>query len=440
MPFSCIIEAKRFWLMLYPREMYLRKIRGFYDHCEIIKIVSGVRRCGKSSLMEMIQSELVKRGVSKEQIISLNLDKRPYKRIEKPSQLEKAIDRRLKKAGKGTRYLFVDEVQNVKGFESVVEAYRLEGNISIFLTGSNSYLLSGELATKLTGRHILIEMLPLNFEEYEGMKHLFKKPIAADRDQEFQRYLLEGGFPGEVLLDSYQDKMTYVSNLIDEIFEKDVKRRLKIRNVDAFNALKNFMIGNYGATMDRKSLHKAFKSYYPKAVRTQTLDRYLQGMIDAKILYECDRFDTKSKVALGGEKKYYLSDLSFYSTVETDNRINYGPALENVVFQLHKGEGDHLSIGKVGSLECDFIVRRGPVEYRYIQVAFTIHDNSASKALNEKTKSLEDREYEPLERIGDNYPKYVLTLDHFMVERSGIANVNLLDYLTQEMKPFENGV
>lgn len=163
-------------------------------------------------------------------------------------------------------------------------------------------------------------------------------------------------------------------------------------------------------------------------------------MIDAKILYECDRFDTKSKVALGGEKKYYLSDLSFYSAGETDNRINYGPALENVVFQLHKGAGDHLSIGKVGSLECDFIVRQGPAEYRYIQVAFTIHDNSASKTLGEKTKSLEDREYEPLERIGDNYPKYVLTLDHFMVERSGIVNANLLDYLAQEMKSFEKGI
>ena len=413
--------------MIYPRELYLKRIRGFYDHPELIKVITGIRRCGKSSLLESIKDELRARGVAETQIIHFNLDKRPYKAVKAPSQLEALIEEKRAQASDSLVYLCIDEIQNVKGFEPLIESYRLEGNVSLFITGSNSYLLSGELVTKLTGRYVEFEMLPLCFEEYLGMKRFFHKEVDAEREKEFASYLAEGGFPGALLFDENEDKRNYVSALVKEIIEKDVRKRLKIRDKDLFDALLDFMVGNYGATMDRISLHKAFSAHYGKPVRSQTIDRYLQGLLDAKILYECKRFDTKSKTALRGEKKYYLADLSLRS----QGLIDYGPALENVLFQFHKGKGDAVSIGKVGKLECDFILRRG-ADYSYLQVAMTLHEN-APRVLGSQKKTLLDREYEPLERINDNYPKYVLTLDRFLVNRSGITHQNLLDYFAENM-------
>ena len=190
---------------LYRREQYLKKVRGFYDEDEIIKVITGVRRCGKSSLLETIMGELKDRGIPETNIISIHLDKRPYKNIKKPDELEKIIDE--KSSGiKGLKYLFIDEVENVHGFEEVINAFREEGDFSIFITGSNSYLLSGELATKLTGRYIEFEMTTLSFGEYIAMKEFFGKEIAPAKEDEFDNYILEGGFPYAVKLDSFTDK------------------------------------------------------------------------------------------------------------------------------------------------------------------------------------------------------------------------------------------
>ena len=203
----------------YKRESYLQKIRGFYGEAEIIKVITGVRRCGKSSLMQTIADEISERGIPTENIIYLNLDKRGYRSIKTPEQLEQLIDENSKASG--LKYLFIDEVQNVKDFEEVLNEYRDDGEFSIFITGSNSYLLSGELITKLTGRYIEFEMFPLNFNEYLEMKKFFKKPLSQNLLEEFDNYLIEGGFPKAVQFDSVKDKRVLVADEFGLYYQSD---------------------------------------------------------------------------------------------------------------------------------------------------------------------------------------------------------------------------
>ena len=240
---------------LYRRENYLKKIRGFYHASDIIKVITGVRRCGKSSLMQMIAEELRDGGTENSQIIFLNLDKRGYRKIKTADQLDELIASFPKATG--MTYLFIDEIQNVKDFEDVINAYREEGDYSIFITGSNSYLLSGELVTKLTGRYVELEMFPLTFDEYLGMKVFYGKPVDANLSIELNRYILEGGFPRTVLLDELADKRSYTQSVVSEIFEKDIRKRTKIKDKEAFEAVRHFIINNFGATTSISSLHEA---------------------------------------------------------------------------------------------------------------------------------------------------------------------------------------
>lgn len=406
---------------LYIRERYLKKIRGFYNDTEIIKVITGVRRCGKSCLMKTIQDELKTNGVSETNIISLDLDKKENRKIKTPDQLENLIS--SKTNVEGTKYLFIDEIQNVTGFEEVINGFREEDDYSIFLTGSNSYLLSGELATKLTGRYIEFELFPLCFDEYLDMKAFYNQKIEENLMLELNKYLQEGGFPKTLQYSTLADKRTYVKSIIDEIFQKDIKRRVKIRNIEAFNNVRNFIINNFGATFSIKNIHEELSKNGIEIKRT-TLSRYINTLIDSKILYCCDRFDMKSKKSLSGDKKYYLADLSFYFTTNTDNRINYGPALENIVFTYAKSLDYSVSVGRIGKLECDFILRDNELNYSYIQVAYTINES----------KETENREYAPLESIRDNYPKYVATTDYLLQKRNGINNINILEFIKNHKK------
>lgn len=400
----------------YPRENYLKKIRDFYHATDIIKVITGVRRCGKSCLMETIAYELTESGIPAENIIYFDLDSKDYNKILKPEQLEQLIE--SVSAINGTKYLFIDEVQNVKGFETVLNGFRGTNEWSIFITGSNSYLLSGELMTKLTGRYIEFEMFPLSFEEYEDIKKFYGKEIAPDRQEELQNYILEGGFPRTILLDNMAAKRRYVQSVIDEIIEKDIRRRLKIRNKSTFETVQKYIINNFGATTSLKSLKKAIeKTGTP--ISEATIARYIKALLDAKILYECPRFDMKSKKSLSGEKKYYLSDTGFYYVQNTDNRINFGPVLENITYIYARSHDYSVSVGRIGKLECDFILRDNEMRYSYVQVAYTI-------ALSKDT---EDREYRPLESIKDNYPKYVATADSLLQKRNGIEHINLVDFM-----------
>lgn len=408
-------------MKLYRRENYLSKIRGFYHAEDLIKVITGVRRCGKSSLMETIVEELKENGADDSNIIYLDLDRREYKRIKTADQLEGVIEE--KGTAGGLKYLFIDEIQNVPNFEEVLNGFRSEGDWSIFITGSNSYLLSGELITKLTGRYLEFEMFPLSFEEYENMKSFYGKDIDPLPVNEMNRYILEGGFPRTIRLDSMSDKRSYVQGVVKEIFEKDIRRRVKIRERETFEAVRTFIINNFGSTMSISSLCNALRKN-GNPVSRATVSRYIQALLDAKILYECPRFDLKSKRSLSGEKKYYLADLSFYYAQNTDNRINYGPVLENMTYIYARAHDYAVSVGRIGKLECDFILRDTAMQYSYVQVAYTI-------ALSRET---EDREYRVLESIKDNYPKYVATTDPLLQERNGIKNVNLIDFMKNGQK------
>lgn len=408
-------------LELYKREKYLSKIRGFYHECEIIKVLTGVRRCGKSSIMNIIIRELLDEGVKKDNILYFNLDRKPYDNVDTPKKLDKLIADNAKADGR--KYLFIDEIQNVEGFEKTINAWREERDFSIFLTGSNSYLLSGELATKLTGRYIEFEILPLTFDEYLGIKAFFGKTLSPDKNDELRNYILEGGFPYVSKLNSMGDKRRYVQNLINEIYEKDIKKRVKIRNRSVFESLMRYVINNFGSTMSLQNIVDDFaKKGAP--IKRETVKRYIDALIAAKIIMECDRFDMKSRKSIMGEKKYYLSDLSFFYALNTDNRINYGPALENIVYTYALSKDYSVSVGRIGKLECDFILRDNAMNYAYVQVSYTIL----------ASKETEDREYKSLESITqDNYPKYVLTLDPLLQKRNGIIHANLISFIEENM-------
>ena len=403
-------------MKLYKREKYLSRMRAFFHDDDLIKVITGIRRCGKSSLMETIAEELKDSGVPECNIIYIDLDKRGYKSIRTADQLDSLIESSTRM--KGLKYVFIDEIQNVDGFEEVINGFRTEGDYSIFITGSNSYLLSGELMTKLTGRYLEFEMFPLTFDEYEDMKRFYGKDIHSNTEIELNNYILEGGFPRTIQIDSLSDKRTYVRGIIDEIFEKDIRRRVKIKDVQSFELVRNYIINNFGATTSINNLHESLIKN-GMVISRATVTRYIKILIDAKILYECKRFDMKSKKSLSGEQKYYIADLSFYYVLNTDNRINYGPALENIVYLYTRSFDYAVSVGRIGKLECDFILRNKDMDYSYVQVAYKIL----------QSKETEDREYRPFESIKDNYRKYVVTTDYMLQKRNGILHVNLMDFI-----------
>ena len=409
-------------MQLYKREKYLQKIRPFFHDEGMIKVITGVRRCGKSCIMASIANELEQNGVPACNIVYLDLDKRKNRKVTTPDQLECLIDTSAKDAiATETKYLFIDEVQNVDGFEPLINGYRTEGGWSIFLTGSNAYLLSGELVTKLTGRYLEFEIFTLDFDEYLGMKKMFGRNVDTNLDVEFSSYITVGGFPGCLIYDDDDQKRAYIMGVIEEIFQKDIKRRVKVRHVSVFNAVRDYLINNFGATTSVTNLLDYFNNVEHIPIKRETLNRYIQILIDAKILYRCQRFDMKSRSSLKREEKYYLADLGFYFARNTGNRINYGPALENVVYHAARANGYSVSVGRIGKLECDFVLRKSFEEYSYVQVAMTIAE-----------RSTEDREYAPLEKLRDNYPKYLLTMDRLLQFRGGIKHLNIVDFLAND--------
>ena len=409
-------------MRLFPRENYLKKIRGFYHDDEMIKVITGVRRCGKSCLMQCIAEELRAEGVDDEHIVFFDLDRYGYRSVKTPEQLEALVE--PLPAVSGTKYLFIDEVQNVDGFEDVLNGLRTEGGFSIFITGSNSYLLSGDLATKLTGRDIEFEMQTLDFGEYCQMKRFLGLPVNPNPVAEFDAYILEGGFPKAMDYPRLADKRAYVAAVIQEIFEKDIRRRVKIKNVSVFNHVRDYVINNFGATTSLANIQSDLESKQGVKVKRETLARYLQILEDAKIVSKCARFDLKSRKSLRGEQKYYLADLSFYFALNTDNRINYGPVLENIVYRYALAQGCKVSVGRIGKLECDFILRTPEMGYAYVQVAMTIMSD----------RSTEEREYRPFEQIRDNYPKYLLTRSDSIQQRDGIIHANIPEFMQNGKK------
>lgn len=401
---------------LYKREDYLQKIRPFYKS-DLIKVLTGIRRCGKSCLLETIVSELKVMGIPEKDIIYLNLDKRGYTNIRTPQQLAELIDPQID--GNEEKYLFIDEVQNVDGFEILINSYRENGNISIFLTGSNSYLLSGELVTKLTGRYVEFKIFPLSFLEYLEMKRFLKKEVGRPLE-EFTNYIQTGGFPQSLEFDDMVAKQFYISNVLEQIEKKDVCKKNKIRNKVAFERVKTYIINNFGTTTSLDNIVEYMNNTRQTAVKKQTLKHYLELLENARIIHKCERFDLKSRKSLASGEKYYLADTGIYFASNTDQRINYGPILENILYIYLLNKGYKVSVGRIGKLECDFIAVKNN-DYFYIQVAMTIGDSLKT----------EEREYLPLESIRDNYPKYLFTLDTLLQRRNGIKHLNLIDFIAE---------
>lgn len=402
---------------VYTRRYYIDKIRGFY-HSDLIKVITGIRRCGKSFFLLSVMEDLKKSGVKEKDIIYLNLDKRGYRKIKTPDALEEAIEKQI--TDDDFKYLFIDEVQNVVGFEEVVNGFREDGNFSIFITGSNSYLLSGELSTKLTGRYIEVEMFTLNFREYLEMKAFLGKEIKADKTVEFNEYLLFGGFPKTLEFDEVADKDAYIADVINQILQKDIIKHKKIRNRAVFDKVMTFIINNFGATVSLGGITEYFEKQENIKIRTETLNNYIKILENAKVIYRCPRFDVKSKKSLRGEQKYYLADLGIYFSRNVDTRINYGPVLENIVYTYLSAKNYKISVGRIGKLECDFITRIND-EYRYVQVAMSI--------MSEET---EEREYKPFTMIRDNYPKYLFTIDTLLQRKDGIIHKNLIQFISDD--------
>ncbi len=402
---------------VYPREKYLKKIRPFYDS-DIIKVITGIRRCGKSFILKAIMNELIDRGIPKTQIIYIPLDRRGYKNIKTSEELETKIESML--GDDENYYLFIDEVQNVFGFESVIHAYAEEG-YSIFLTGSNSYLLSDEISTKLTGRYLNFETFTLDFSEYLEMKRFFKKKIDQDIYVEFEEYILNGGFPKTIEFDDIQARQTYTRGIISEIFEKDVKTRKRISNVPVYERVQSFLLNNYSAPFSLSNLLECLEKEVYKTKAT-TVRGYIEDLKKAKIIYECNRFDLKSKKSLRREQKYYLSDLAIYFAMNTDNRLSYGPSLENMVYLYLASQDYQISIGKIGKLECDFITRNTSGDYAYIQVTYTMQGEDIKA-----TERIKEREYRPFRKIRDGYPRYIVSLDRFRDQQEGVHHINAID-------------
>ena len=402
---------------IYPREKYIGRIRPFFDS-DIIKIITGIRRCGKSCILKAIINELIEKGIEEQEIIYVPLDKRGYKSIKTPEQLEEKIESMILE--EGFHYLFIDEVQNVVGFENVVQAYAEEG-FSVFLTGSNSYLLSDEISTKLTGRYLNFETFTLDFSEYLQMKNFFQLSIHENIREEFNEFVLNGGFPKALEFPDVDSRQVYTRGIIEEIFEKDVKKRKRISNIPVFERVQSFLLNNYSSTFSFSNLTEYLRKE-GISFKDATVRGYIEDLKKAKIVYECNRFDLKSKRSIKREQKYYLADLAIYFAMNTDNTINFGPSLENIVYHYLVSHGYQVSVGRIGKLECDFIVRDKKQKYAYIQVTYTLQAGDL-----ESTQKLKEREYRPFRFIKDSYPRYIISLDDFRDQQEGVNHINAID-------------
>lgn len=402
---------------VYLREKYISKIRPFYNS-DIIKVITGIRRCGKSFILKGIINELLKAGISEESIIYIPLDNRGFKNIKTPEQLEGYIESKI--TDDAFHYLIIDEVQNVRGFESVVQAYAEDG-FSVFLTGSNSYLLSSEITTKLTGRYVSFEVFPLDFAEFLAMKDFFGQIIKEDLYEEFNEYILNGGFPKSLELPDLDSRRFYSKEIIKEIFDKDVKTRKRISNVAVYERVQAYLLNNYASPFSLKSLMEQLQKE-GFATKPQTVRGYIEDLQKAKIVYECNRFDLKSKKAIRREQKYYLADLSIYYSSNVDNRLSFGPSLENIVYIYLVSNGYEVSVGKIGNFECDFIVRKKDNSYAYIQVTYTLHGEGS-----DATDKVKEREYRPFRLLSDGYPRYIISLDRFRDQQEGVNHINAID-------------
>ena len=393
------------------RDNYLNKLIRFKDK-ELIKVVTGIRRCGKSTLFDLYINYLLQNGVKEEQIIRLNLEDPVFYELDDYLKLYNYIKDKMKKDK--MNYIFIDEVQNVKEFQKAVDGLYIQKNTDIYITGSNAYLLSGELATLLSGRYIEIKMLPLSFKEYRLA--LPDENI----DRLYQKYISRGSFPYTLKLEDVDDIDMYIKGIYDSIVLKDIMTRKNFQDMQMLQSIINFMLDNIGNLYSTNKIADTMTSNGRK-ISVHTVESYLTALTESFILYKATRYDVKGKQYLKTGDKYYVADLGLRYFLLGRKEQGRGHILENVVYLELSRRGYDVYIGKVDDCEVDFVaINSKGIEY--YQVSETVRD--------ENTLS---RELRPLDMIKDHYPKYLLTMDlDPETSYNGIRKINVLDWLLEK--------
>ncbi len=395
------------------REEYLKRIRPFINQ-ELIKVMTGIRRSGKSVMLELIKEELVAQGVSEKNFISFNFEDMSYANLltasalhEKVSELISAID--------GRAYLFFDEIQEVKDWEKAINSFRVKFDCDIYITGSNAKLLSGELATYLSGRYVEFIIYPFSFREFTD---LYKNQFPdTDTREIFREYLTLGGMPylNNLRFEEAPSKL-YLQDLYSALVLKDVVKRNNIRDVDLLERIIAYITANIGTTFSATNISKYFKSE-GRTASPETILNYIKACESAFLFYRAKREDIQGKKILSVNEKYYIADQGIREAVFGGNMKDINLIFENMVYMELLRRGYEVTVGKVGDKEIDFIAKKQN-EKIYVQVAYMLASEDTI-----------EREFSVLEGIGDNYPKYVVSFDDFDMSRNGIIHKNIREFL-----------
>lgn len=396
---------------LIQRKEYLQQLINWRDK-KVIKVITGVRRCGKSTLMDLYKSCLLEQGVANEQIISINFEDYDYIDLLEPRNFYAYVKERILSDGRMT-YFFFDEIQNVKDFERVVDSLYIKPNVDIYITGSNAYMLSSELATLLSGRYVEIKMLPLSFKEY----------VEASGDErelarKYRSYIETSSFP--YVLDMKQDARVireYLNGIYNTIVVKDITQRNKFPDTMMLESVLRFAYDNIGNILSTKKIADTMTSDGRK-IDTKTVEKYLNALMESYMLYQCKRYNIKGKQYLKTLDKYYAVDMGMRKVLLGSKAMDAGHILENIVYLELLRRGYDVYIGKVDDLEVDFVAMDDK-GMTYYQVSATVRDEKTLK-----------RELASLQSINDHYPKILLTLDDDPeMEYAGIRKINALDWL-----------
>lgn len=395
------------------RETYLEQIRPYYDS-DIIKVITGVRRCGKSILLETIKDELTESGISGDQIIYLNLEDMDYDYISDAADLNREIKSRV--SGDKKYYIFLDEIQHVKSFEKALASFRATLNVSLFVTGSNSKLLSGELATLLTGRTVEFEILPFSFYE---MKQYYALNNMEWNDDLFFNYLKWGGFPLRFDYKEEESIQRYISNLYESIVNRDIIGKSKSADKRSFMDISLYILANAGKELSIDNVISAYKTNH-KEISKRTVYNYLERMKKAYLIHGVGRYSISGKSALSNREKQYAIDTGF-RTINT-NTINYDDSffLENIIYNELKTRRYTVFAGKTKTGEIDFVAIKDGKKC-FIQVSYLLASETTIQ-----------REFGAYSKITDASPKYVMSLDRIDLSHDGITHINIIDYLLRK--------
>lgn len=393
------------------RELYLKRIRDFYDS-DLIKILVGIRRCGKSVILEQIIEELKNKGINEDHIIYVNFEFIEFEELTDYKKLNNYIKEKIKDSS--MYYIFFDEIQNVENFEKVVNSLRASQKVSIFITGSNSRLLSEELSTILSGRYVSFRINPLSYKEVLQLKCLEKST-----DEAFRDFMKWGSLPNRFQFQNEEAIKNYLYGVFDSIILRDVVERLKIRDTALFNLILQYIIDTIGREFSAENIINFLKNE-GREVSTLTIYSYIEALCKALLIRKVYRYDVHGKAVLKTLNKYYVTDLGIAQIKNNKTEIDKSYAIENIVYNELIIKGYDVFTGKTKKGEIDFVATK-PNKKIYIQVAFSIP--------NEETKK---REFGAYDNINDNYPKYVISLDKITYEYNGIKHVNLIDFLLDD--------